>query len=52
MTWGRDGRIHQLVTLPWSTIHFTTRGLMATGGLTGMEGGGDGEEQRERELGG
>ena len=49
---GRDGRSHTVAKLPQSTLHFTTRGLMATGGLTGVEGGGDDEEKREFELGG
>ena len=50
MAWGRDGRIHPVATLPrlCTSLHFKG-GLVATGGLTGVEGGEDGEEKRELE---
>ena len=50
MASGHDGRSHPVVTLPQSTLHFTRRGLVATSGLTGVEGAGDGEEKGELEL--
>ena len=48
MAWGYHSRSHLAAKL--FTLHFTTRGLMATGGLT-LEGAGNGEEKGELELG-
>ena len=46
---GRDRRSHRAALFLVCTIHFKTRGLMAAGGLTGVEGGGYGKEKRELE---
>ena len=40
------GGLMEVATLSQSTLHFTKRGLGATGGLTGEEGRGYGDDKR------